>query len=110
MSAPDSAYPNSTAVQPTLTGEPKPSTRQDPPPGATPAVAERAAKDPELTSNPVFQKPKGAEDSLKEASERLGPGSSGGQGGSSTGDVSGSTGDSGKKSLGEKVKEKVKGT
>ncbi|KAI9669302.1 MAG: hypothetical protein M1831_000337 [Alyxoria varia] len=110
MSGTDQAYPSSTNVQPTLRGEPKPSTRQDPPPGATAAVAEHAAKDPELTSNPVFQKPKPANDSLQDASEKLGPGAGGGEGGSSTGDVSGSTGDSGKKGLGEKIKEKVKGT
>ena len=49
-----SVFPDSAATKPSATG-PTPSTRQDLPPNNE-ATLEKAAKDPNVTSNPVFAK------------------------------------------------------
>lgn len=51
-----SGYPSSISTDP-LAPEPKTSTRQDLPPNNDYQV-KRAAQDPDVTSNPVYQKPK----------------------------------------------------
>ena len=76
-----SAYPYGVSTNP-LAPEPKTSNRQDLPPNNDYQV-KRADKDPDVTSNPVYQKPKsgGVEEGVQQGTSGEGTGKEGGGGG-----------------------------